>query len=111
MRLAMTPSSNVDRQLLALSLLLLFASNVNADVYKWLDKDGNGAAHTIRITHAWLRTGSDWRIIGGMSMPEPSEAGLPSRSPARPCRASQLVRPALGRVAKRASRIARCKLS
>jgi hypothetical protein len=39
--------------------------------FKWLDKDGNGTANTIRITHAWLRTGNDWRIIGGMSMPEP----------------------------------------
>jgi ketosteroid isomerase-like protein len=39
--------------------------------FKWLDKDGNGAAHTLRITHAWLKTGNDWRIIGGMSMPEP----------------------------------------
>jgi ketosteroid isomerase-like protein len=39
--------------------------------FKWLDKDGNGAANTIRITHAWFRTGNDWRIVGGMSMPEP----------------------------------------
>ena len=39
--------------------------------FKWLDKDDNGAANTMRITHAWLRTGNDWRIIGGMSMPEP----------------------------------------
>ena len=39
--------------------------------FKWLDKDGSGTAHTLRITHAWLRTGSDWRIIGGMSMAEP----------------------------------------
>jgi ketosteroid isomerase-like protein len=39
--------------------------------FKWLDKDGSGTAHTLRITHAWLKTGSDWRIIGGMSMPEP----------------------------------------
>ena len=39
--------------------------------FKWLDKDGNGAAQTSRITHAWLKTGDDWRIIGGMSMPEP----------------------------------------
>src|SRR5881398_3983199 len=39
--------------------------------FKWLDKDGNGAANTIRITHVWLRTGNDWRIKGGMSMPEP----------------------------------------
>ena len=39
--------------------------------FKWLDKDGNGAARTLRITHAWLKTGNDWQIIGGMSMPEP----------------------------------------
>ena len=39
--------------------------------FKWLDKAGAGAANTIRITHAWLKTGNDWRIIGGMSMPEP----------------------------------------
>jgi ketosteroid isomerase-like protein len=38
--------------------------------FKWLDKDGNGAAHTLRITHTWLKGGKDWRIIGGMSMPE-----------------------------------------
>src|SRR5881392_2549929 len=31
--------------------------------FKWLDKDGNGAANTIRIAHAWLRTGNDWRIM------------------------------------------------
>jgi hypothetical protein len=40
--------------------------------YKWLDKNGNGAAHTLRITHTWLKDGRDWRIIGGMSMPEPA---------------------------------------
>jgi ketosteroid isomerase-like protein len=39
--------------------------------FKWLDKHGGGAAHTLRITHTWLRSGDDWRIIGGMSMPEP----------------------------------------
>jgi ketosteroid isomerase-like protein len=40
--------------------------------YKWLDKDGKGDTHTLRITHTWLRDGKDkdWRIIGGMSMPE-----------------------------------------
>jgi len=37
---------------------------------KWVDKDGKGAAHTSRVTHAWLRSGKDWRIIGGMSMVE-----------------------------------------
>ncbi|MGB9235575.1 MAG: nuclear transport factor 2 family protein [Terriglobales bacterium] len=40
--------------------------------FKWLDKDGKGEAHTIRITHTWLQEGKDWRIIGGMSMPEPA---------------------------------------
>jgi len=38
--------------------------------YKWLDADGNGAAHTLRVTHTWLKEGKDWQIIGGMSMPE-----------------------------------------
>jgi ketosteroid isomerase-like protein len=38
--------------------------------FKWVDKEGSGAPHTLRITHAWLRSGKDWRIIGGMSMPE-----------------------------------------
>ena len=40
--------------------------------YKFADKDGNGAPYTIRITHAWLKDGKDWRIIGGMSMPIPA---------------------------------------
>jgi ketosteroid isomerase-like protein len=39
--------------------------------FRWLDKNGSDAPHTLRITHAWLRSGQDWRIIGGMSMPEP----------------------------------------
>jgi|SRR5437016_5951094 len=58
------------------------AIQVNDDVavtcywitYKWLDKDGNGAAHTLRITHTLLRDGKDWHIIGGMSMPEGANA-------------------------------------
>jgi ketosteroid isomerase-like protein len=37
--------------------------------YKWSDKHGNGATHTVRVTHTWLRDGNNWRIIGGMSMP------------------------------------------
>jgi ketosteroid isomerase-like protein len=41
--------------------------------FSWLDKAGKGEAHTLRITHAWLREGKDWRIIGGMSMPEPEK--------------------------------------
>jgi ketosteroid isomerase-like protein len=39
--------------------------------FRWVDKEGKGAAHTLRITHAWLRSGKDWRIIGGMAMREP----------------------------------------
>jgi ketosteroid isomerase-like protein len=42
--------------------------------FRWVDKDGNGAAHTLRITHAWVRSGKAWRIIGGMSMQEPESA-------------------------------------
>ncbi len=42
--------------------------------FRWVDRDGNGAAHTLRITHAWVRNGKDWRIIGGMSMPETENA-------------------------------------
>lgn len=38
---------------------------------RWVDKDGKGAPRTFRITHAWLRSGKDWQIVGGMSMPEP----------------------------------------
>ena len=38
--------------------------------FKWVDKDGKEAPHTLRITHAWLRSGKDWSIFGGMSMPE-----------------------------------------
>jgi ketosteroid isomerase-like protein len=38
--------------------------------YTWANKDGGGAARTTRVTHTWLRDGKDWRIIGGMSMPE-----------------------------------------
>ena len=38
--------------------------------YKWLDKDGTGAVHILRVTHTWIKNGKDWQIIGGMSMPE-----------------------------------------
>lgn len=40
--------------------------------YRWQDKDGNGEAHTLRITHTWVRRKNTWRIISGMSMPEPA---------------------------------------
>lgn len=42
--------------------------------FKWLTKDGTGEAHTSRITHAWIKHGNDWQIIGGMSAPEPAPA-------------------------------------
>jgi Calcium/calmodulin dependent protein kinase II Association. len=42
--------------------------------FRWMDKNGMGATHTLRITHAWVRNGKDWQIIGGMSMPEPEHA-------------------------------------
>ena len=44
--------------------------------FKWVDKAGTGQARTLRITHAWLKTGGDWRIIGGMSMPEPNKPSI-----------------------------------
>jgi len=40
--------------------------------YQLVDKDGNGQTYTLRITHTWIRSGSDWRIISGMSMREPA---------------------------------------
>jgi ketosteroid isomerase-like protein len=43
--------------------------------FTWTDKEGKGASHTLRITHAWVRSGKGWRIIGGMSMPEPDSSG------------------------------------
>jgi len=54
------------------------AIQVNGDIavayywmtYEWLDKEGHGAMHAIRVTHTWLKDGKDWRIIGGMSMAE-----------------------------------------
>jgi ketosteroid isomerase-like protein len=52
--------------------------HVNGDVavtyyrvtYKWMNRDGDAATITIRVTHTLLRDGKDWHIIGGMSMPE-----------------------------------------
>jgi ketosteroid isomerase-like protein len=41
---------------------------------KWVDAQGSGESHTFRITHAWLRNGKDWQIIGGMSMAESDQA-------------------------------------
>ncbi len=38
--------------------------------FQWVNREGDGETRTLRIMHAWLRAGSDWRIIGGMSMPE-----------------------------------------
>jgi hypothetical protein len=38
--------------------------------YQSVDKSGNRGAPTFRITHTWIKAGQDWRIIGGISMPE-----------------------------------------
>ena len=38
--------------------------------FRWVDKNGEGATRGTRIMHTWLRSGKDWQIIGGMSMPE-----------------------------------------
>ena len=38
--------------------------------YAWLDGDGKGETLRSRILHTWRRSGTDWLIISGMSMPE-----------------------------------------
>ena len=42
---------------------------------KWVNKDGTGEARTLRIIHTWLKTGNNWQIVGGMSMPVPAIPG------------------------------------
>jgi hypothetical protein len=42
---------------------------------KWVNKDGTGEAHTLRVIHTWLRTSNSWQIVGGMSMPVPAVPG------------------------------------
>jgi ketosteroid isomerase-like protein len=37
---------------------------------KWTDKNGEGIPVTTRVTHTWIKNGSDWQIIGGMSSRE-----------------------------------------
>ena len=60
--------------------------------YKWLDKDGKGAAHTLRITHTWPKNGNDWRIIGGMSMPEPTSTQTETDSTSAPTAQTEVLR-------------------
>jgi ketosteroid isomerase-like protein len=36
------------------------------------EKDGTNEIYTSRVTHTWLKTGSTWEIIGGMSAPDGS---------------------------------------
>jgi hypothetical protein len=36
--------------------------------FRWVDKEGSGAPHTLRITHAWLRSGKDWRIMEALDL-------------------------------------------
>ena len=35
--------------------------------FRWVDRDGKGDEHTIRVTHTWVRDGKSWQILGGMS--------------------------------------------
>jgi ketosteroid isomerase-like protein len=37
---------------------------------KWTDKNGEGAPVTTRVTHTWIKNGTAWQIIGGMSSRE-----------------------------------------
>lgn len=45
--------------------------------YKWRTKDGAGEARTTRVTHTLIKNGDDWRIVGGMSMREPTTPQQP----------------------------------
>jgi ketosteroid isomerase-like protein len=33
----------------------------------WVDKNGKGDPATSRITHTWIKSGTNWQIISGMS--------------------------------------------
>src|SRR5215469_15323356 len=52
---------------------LQITGNIAAAFYwetlEWVDKSGKGTVSTIRVMHTWLKDGSDWHIIDGMSMP------------------------------------------
>lgn len=54
------------------------AGNVAVLFYRvhWTGSDDSGAATTTtsRLTHTWIQRGTEWRILGGMSSPEPSGA-------------------------------------
>jgi ketosteroid isomerase-like protein len=63
--------------------------------YQWVGKDGSGPEFSLRVTHAWKRTGTSWHIISGMSMlvPEPAKSNAPNQS-SEPTPAS-VTRPAV----------------
>lgn len=42
--------------------------------FEWVDKSATKTESTLRVTHTWIKTASDWQIVGGMSMPEPADA-------------------------------------
>ena len=37
--------------------------------YVWVDASGKEESQTFRVHHTWLRTGTGWQIIAGMSAP------------------------------------------
>ncbi len=39
---------------------------------EWVDKNGHGTPSTTRIMHTWLKVGTDWQIIDGMSSAQPA---------------------------------------
>lgn len=39
------------------------------ETFQWVDKSGKGTVNTLRVMHTWLKDGSGWHIIDGMSMP------------------------------------------
>jgi ketosteroid isomerase-like protein len=40
----------------------------------WTGKDGRNETFKTRVTHTWVRDDKGWKIIGGMSSPEPKPA-------------------------------------
>jgi hypothetical protein len=42
--------------------------------FQWVDKTGKGPSVTLRVMHTWIKDGSNWHIIDGMSMPKPASS-------------------------------------
>lgn len=43
-------------------------------VYSWVGDEATAQVSTSRLTHTWVKRGSDWRILGGMDWRESTDA-------------------------------------